>query len=57
MLNMIVAGLLSTRERVEEIRFIAQVCTVEVLIKSVVRKQKIIDFLEKEKELIKNGKI
>lgn len=54
---MIVAGLLSTLEQVEEIQFIIKVCTVEVRIKSVVRNQKIKEFLEKEKELIKNGKI
>ena len=54
MLNMIIVGLLSTKEQVEEILFIAKVSFVEVKIKSVVRNQKIKDFLEKEKELIQN---
>lgn len=57
MLNMIVAGSLSTTEQVEEIQFIAKVCSVEIRIKSVVRNQKIKEFLEKEKELIKNREI
>jgi hypothetical protein len=51
---MIIIGLLSTKEQVEEILFIAKVSFVEVKIKSVVRNQKIKEFLEKEKELIQN---
>ena len=57
MLNMIMAGSLSTTEQVKEIQFIAKVCSVEIRIKSVVRNQKIKEFLEKEKELIKNREI
>ena len=45
---MIIVGILSTKEQVEEIRYIAEVCFVEVRIKSVVRSQKNKEFLEKE---------
>ena len=57
MLNMIVAGWLYTAEQAEEIQFIAKVCSVEIRIKSIVRNQKIKEFLEKEKELIENREI
>ena len=57
MLNMIMAGSLSTTEQVKEIQFIAKVCSVEIRIKSIVRNQKIKEFLEKEKELIENREI
>lgn len=49
MLNMIIIGLLSTKEQIEEILFIAKVSFVEGKIKSVVRNQKIKEFLEKER--------
>ncbi|MCK5031311.1 MAG: hypothetical protein KAR64_07585 [Thermoplasmatales archaeon] len=54
---MIMAGSLSTTEQVEEMQFIAKVCSVEIRIKSIVRNQKIKEFLEKEKELIENREI
>ena len=52
MLNMIIIGLLSTKEQIEEILFIAKVSFVEIKVKSVVRNQKIKEFIEKE--LIEN---
>ena len=54
---MIVAGLLSTTEQVEEIQFIAKVFSVEFKIKSIVRNQKIKEFLEYKMELIKNREL
>ena len=48
---MIVVGLLSDRQEVEEIKYIAKVCDVEDRIRLVVRMQKIKELLKKEREL------
>ena len=45
---MIVIGLLSTKQEVEEIRYIAKVCDVEDRIRFVVRMQKLKEILKKE---------
>jgi hypothetical protein len=45
---MIVIGLLSTKQEVEEIRYIAKVCDVEDRIHFVVRMQRLKDMLRKE---------
>ena len=47
---MIVIGLLSTKQEVDEIKFIAKVCDVEDRIRLVVRMQKIKDLFDKEME-------
>ena len=46
---MMIIGLLSTEQEVEEIRYIAKVCSVEEGIHFIVRMQKIKDLLKKEK--------
>ena len=45
---MIVIGLLSTKQEVEEIRYIAKVCDVEDRIHFVVRMQRLKEMLKKE---------
>ncbi len=45
---MIVIGLLSTKQEVEEIKYIAKVCDVEDRIRFVVRMQKLREILKKE---------
>ena len=50
---MLVVGLLSSRQEVEEIKYIAKVCEVEDRIRFVVRMQKIKEMLKKEQELPK----
>lgn len=50
---MIVIGLLSTKQEVEEIKYIAKVCDVEDRIRLVVRMQKLKELFNKENELVK----
>lgn len=50
---MIVIGLLSTKQEVEEIRYIAKICDVEDRIHLVVRMQKLKELFRKEVELNK----
>ncbi len=50
---MIVIGLLSTKQEVEEIKYIAKICDVENRIRFVVRKQRIKELLNKDYELRK----
>lgn len=45
---MIVIGLISTKQEVEEIKYIAKVCDVEDRIHFVVRMQKLKEILKKE---------
>jgi hypothetical protein len=52
-INMIVIGLLSTKQEVEEIKYIAKICDVENRIRFVVRKQRIKELLNKDCELRK----
>jgi hypothetical protein len=47
---MIVIGLLSTTQEVEEIKFITQICDIEDRIRFVVRMEKIKDLIKKDKE-------
>lgn len=47
---MIVVGLLSTRQEVEELKYIAKVCTIEDRIRFICRMQKLRDIQEKEKQ-------
>lgn len=51
---MIVIGLLSTKQEVEEIKYIAKICDVEDRIHLVVRMQKIKELLKKDRELKKD---
>ena len=46
---MIVVGLLSTEQEVEELKYIAKVCTLEERIRFICRLQKIRDIQKKEK--------
>ena len=48
---MIVIGLLSSKQEVEEIKYIAKVCDVEDRIRFVVRMQRIKELLKKDQEL------
>ena len=50
---MIVIGLLSSKQEVEEIKYIAKVCDVEDRIHFVVRMQRIKELLKKDRELRK----
>ncbi len=50
---MLVVGLLSNKQEVEEIKYIARVCDVEDRIRFVVRMQKIKEMLKKDLELPK----
>jgi len=47
---MLIVGLLSSKQEVEEIKYIAKVCDVEDRIRFVVRMQKIKEMLKKDKE-------
>jgi hypothetical protein len=47
---MIVVGLLSTEQEVEELKYIAKVCTLEDRIHFICRMQKLSDILKKEKQ-------
>jgi hypothetical protein len=47
---MIVVGLLSTEQEVDELKYIAKVCTIEGRIRFICRMQKIKDMQEKEKQ-------
>lgn len=46
---MMIIGLLSTEQEVEEIKYIAKVCSLEDRIRFIVRMQRIKDLLKKEK--------
>ena len=46
---MIVIGLISSKQEVEEIKYIAKICDVEDRIHFVVRMQKLKDILKKER--------
>jgi len=48
-----VIGLLSTKQEVEEIKYIAKVCTLEDRIHFLVRMQRLKEMLKKEKDLRK----
>ena len=50
---MIVIGLLSTKQEVDELRYIVKICDVEDRIHLVVRMEKIRELLKKDKELRK----
>ncbi len=50
---MIVIGLLSTKQEVEEIKYIVKICDVEDRIRLVVRMQKLKELFSKEMELKK----
>ncbi len=50
---MIVIGLLSTKQEVEEIKYIAKICDVEDRIRLVVRMQKLKELFSKEMEFKK----
>ena len=47
---MIVVGLLSTEQEVEELKYIAKVCTLEDRIRFICRMQKLRELLKKEKQ-------
>jgi hypothetical protein len=47
---MIVVGLLSSQKEVEELKYIAKVCTLEGRIRFICRMQKLKDMQEKEKQ-------
>ena len=47
---MLVVGLLSTKQEVEEIKYIAKICDIEDRIHFVVRMQKLKELLKKEKQ-------
>ena len=48
---MLVIGLLSTKQEVDEIKYIAKVCSLEDRIHFLVRMQKLKELLKKEEEL------
>lgn len=50
---MLIVGLLSTKQEVEEIQYIAKVCDVEDRIRFVCRMQKLKEILKEEKNNIK----
>ena len=50
LLNMIVVGLLSSQKEVEELKYIAKICTLEGRIRFICRMQKLKDMQEKEKQ-------
>jgi len=50
---MLIVGLLSTKQEVEEIKYIAKVCDVENRIRFAVRMQKLKEMLKKENEALK----
>jgi len=47
---MIVAGLLSSKQEVEEIKYIAKICILEDRIRFIVRAQRIKEMLKKEEQ-------
>ena len=47
---MLIIGLLSTKEEVDEIKYIAKVCALEDRIHFVVRMQRLKDMLKKERD-------
>jgi hypothetical protein len=47
---MIVIGLLSSKQEVEEIKYIAKICDVEDRIRMIVRMQRLKELFDKEKE-------
>jgi hypothetical protein len=51
---MLIIGLLSSQQEVDEIRYIAKVCDVEDRIHFIVRMQRIKEFLKKETTILKN---
>ena len=53
---MIIVGLLSTEEQAVEIKFIAQVCSVEIMVKTLVRNQKMKELLKRESVFFENRK-
>lgn len=48
---MLVVGLLSTAQEVEEIKYIAKVCSLEDRVHFIVRMQKLKEILKKEEEI------
>ena len=48
---MLVVGLLSTKQEVEEIKYIAKICSLEDRLHFIVRMQKLKELLKKEEEL------
>jgi hypothetical protein len=50
---MLVVGLLSTKQEVEEIKYIAKVCDIEDRIHFVVRMQKLKELLKEERQHLK----
>jgi len=50
---MIVVGLISTKQEVEELKYIAKICDVEDRIRLVVRMEKLKELLKKDSELRK----
>jgi hypothetical protein len=48
---MIIIGLLSTKQEVEEIKFISKICDIENRIRFVVRMDKIKNLINKDKEI------
>ena len=48
---MLIIGLLSTKQEVEEIKYIAKICSLEDRIHFIVRMQKLKELLKKEEEL------
>ena len=48
---MLVVGLLSTEQEVEEIKYIAKICSLEDRVHFIVRMQKLKEILKKEEEL------
>ena len=48
---MLVVGLLSTKQEVEEIKYIAKICSLEDRVHFIVRMQKLKEILKKEEEL------
>lgn len=48
---MLVVGLLSTKQEVEEIKYIAKICSLENRVHFIVRMQKLKELLKKDEEL------
>jgi len=48
---MLVVGLLSTEQEVEEIKYIAKICSLEDRVHFIVRMQKLKELLKKEEEV------
>jgi len=47
---MLIVGLLSTKQEVEDLKYIAKVCSLEDRIRFIVRMQKLKDIMNKEKD-------